>query len=88
MFGEPLEHDLECAARLAGGHHGDEQRVEIPLVLRQSVGEALAALHRAADMPDSLRQPLMLGVGRGEREDAVERHSGSEQRGRVPGPQR
>ncbi len=54
---------------------------------RQGVGQAGAALHRAANGDQHLGQPLVGGVLRGHGQHAIERQPGLEQRGDIPRPQ-
>ena len=54
----------------------------------ESVGEAGAALHRAAHLSDRVGESAVTRVLCREREHAVERHSCAEHRRGVPGPER
>ena len=96
VLGEAREHDVECAAQLAGRDHGDEERIEVPRVLGEGVCdrgppgagfEGGAPLHGAAHLADRVGESVMPGVLGRERKRPVERHAGAQQRGGVAGPE-
>src|SRR5438876_582074 len=85
---QPIEHDLERSAGLAGRDHRNEQWVEVAGVPCQGVGQARAFLDRAAHLAHRLSEPVMTRMLGREGERPVQGHAGTQQRGDVAGPQR
>ena len=88
MLRQPLQNEVERAARFARGNHGDEDRRKVARMTSQGIGETDATLDLPAYLPQRLGQALMAGMLNRELQGAIEWHAGREQRGGAARPQR
>jgi hypothetical protein len=88
VVGQPLQHQAQVAALLAGVDHRDVDLGELARMLRQRLGERGAGVHLGPQCRHQVALLFLLGFLRQRRQGAFQWQAGADQAGDLPGPDR